>query len=52
MPIDIASLSENDQKARRSTSQNEKIETLFDTSYDPLAYTNRYAPTVTSRTST
>ncbi|CAF0793716.1 unnamed protein product [Didymodactylos carnosus] len=55
LPVDIASLSEKDQKSRllrRSASQKEKIETSIDTSYDPLAYINQYATTSTSKKTT
>ncbi|CAF0819120.1 unnamed protein product [Adineta ricciae] len=46
LPVDIASLSEKEQKTRllrRSAVQKEKMEITLDTDYDPTAYLNKYA---------
>lgn len=45
LPVDIASLSEKEQKTRllrRSAVQKEKMEITLDTTYDPSAYLNKY----------
>jgi len=45
LPVDIASLSEKEQKTRllrRSAVQKEKMEMTLDTAYDPSAYLNQY----------
>ncbi|CAF3582731.1 unnamed protein product [Rotaria socialis] len=45
LPVDIASLSEKEQKTRllrRSAVQKDKMEISLDTSYDPSAYLNQY----------
>ena len=41
LPVDIASLSDKEQKTRllrRSAAQKEKMEITLDTAYDPTAY--------------
>ncbi|CAF0724166.1 unnamed protein product [Adineta steineri] len=45
LPVDIASLSEKEQKTRllrRTAAQKERVETTLDTAYDPSAYLNQY----------
>ena len=45
LPVDIASLSEKEQKTRllrRSAVQKDKMEITLDTAYDPSAYLNEF----------